>query len=315
MSTTLVDLCAGTASVSLWALAQAVPLTGFMGSKRRWAAELVGLLDADRPDRLVLVDAGPWGDVWDVLRTPDGRAGVRETFIGWTDELPNVLWKRLVADPPPLDPVARVAQYLWLQARSAGTIPVWWSADRARWESPSGSRTEGAHHRGRERRLGPAHDRGAHVMGVRHRVGRRVDVYASSQVEPDRAPDALGARGIQYPATIAARLLALDAIDWSRVEVVRGDVRDVAPIAGAAVLFDPPYQGAPRYAEVLPRADVLAVASRWQAAGARVVVCEGEPLPLAGWTALPLPRTSREWVTASWRVPVRPQLGLPGIAA
>ena len=39
-----------------------------MGSKRRWASEIVDLLDADHPDRVVLVDAGPWGDVWSVLR-------------------------------------------------------------------------------------------------------------------------------------------------------------------------------------------------------------------------------------------------------
>lgn len=179
-----------------------------------------------------------------------------------------------------------------------------------------------------DRALGPAHDRGAHVAGRRHqplsaRIGPCGDgpAYAAS----DRArglrggaavgkPDHPGARGIQYPATIAARVRALDRLPWDRVEVVHGDLRDVAPIAGATVLFDPPYLGAPRYAALCPRADVLAVAERWRSAGCRVAVCEAEVLPLAGWSASRLPSVRsdqpapREWLTTSWPVIVDRQL-------
>lgn len=45
----LVELCAGTASVSLWALAKLSPLTGFMGSKRKDAARLCTILDCRNP--------------------------------------------------------------------------------------------------------------------------------------------------------------------------------------------------------------------------------------------------------------------------
>lgn len=297
----LVELCAGTAAVSLWALGRCAPLTGYMGSKRRWADDLVAMLDADRPARVVLVDAGPWGETWKTLRDADARREVAALFDRWeaSGERPNALWSRLVAVPPYEDPVDRAAQYLWLQARSAGTIPMWWSAERERWESPSGSRTEKA----------PAHDRGAHVVGRRHRTADvGVACVQGNTARGSRGgtavgkPDHPGARGIQYPATIARRIRDLDAIDWSRVEVVVGDVRDVEPIPGARVLFDPPYLGAPRYAALCPRADVLDVARRW-AAVARVVLCEAEPLPLEGWhpRRLRAVRRSREWVTCSWR--------------
>lgn len=145
---TLVELCAGTASVSLWAMGRCRPLTGFMGSKRRWAGQLVEAMEVDRPERVVLVDAGPWGDVWSVLQASDARAEVA--------------------------------------------------------------------------------------------------------------------------------------------------------IPGATVYHDPPYLGCPRYAELLPRADVLALAQRWADAGCRVAVSEAEPLPIDGWTARQLAR--REWVTASWQI-------------
>lgn len=49
--------------------------------------------------------------------------------------------------------------------------------------------------------------------------------------------------------------------------------------AGTVALFDPPYEGTTPYANDLPRADVVALARRWAAAGALVMVCEAEPIP------------------------------------
>lgn len=322
---TLVELCAGTAAVSLWALGRGRPLTGFMGSKSRWAGGLVDALGCDRPARVVLVDAGPWGDVWTVLRDRAARAEVAVTFdrLEASGARPNELWSWFATVPPPADPVARVAQYLWLQARSAGTIPMWWSPERGRWESPSGSRTESAHARGGVAAAG-------RVQTNRPRSARfgpcgAGPAYAASGARGLRGgaavgkPDHPGARGIQYPATIAARVRALDRLPWDRVEVVHGDLRDVAPIAGATVLFDPPYLGAPRYAALCPRADVLAVAECWRSAGCRVAVCEAVPLVAdlgPGWHASRLPAVRRdvteprEWATASWPIVLDRQVGL-----
>ena len=96
------------------------------------------------------------------------------------------------------------------------------------------------------------------------------------------------------------------------------------------VLFDPPYQGTTPYAHDLPRADVVALARRWAAAGALVMVCEAEPISelLAdGWgyrdiaharkgQARTFSRQTREVVTMS-RPPVHvpaEQVGLFGAA-
>ena len=49
--------------------------------------------------------------------------------------------------------------------------------------------------------------------------------------------------------------------------------------AGTVAILDPPYQGTTPYAHDLPRADVVAIARRWAAAGALVMVCEQEPIP------------------------------------
>lgn len=286
MSGTLVELCCGTAAVSLRALAgrPITTLTGYMGNKRRWSTQLAELLGfgSTVPDRVVLVDAGPWGDVWAVLRDRERRHAVAAVLRGWEGD-PHRLWQDLVVRPPPADDAQRIAQYLWLQARSAGTIPIWWAPERRRWESPTGSRTEAAHPKETPasiRKRAPKLAAGGAYAGAG-------DATRRQKTTPG------GCRGIQYPATIARRLEALDRLPWDRVEVIRGDLRDVEPLAGAAVYFDPPYRNCPRYAAVCPRADVLAVAARWQAAGARVLLSEGEPLELAGWSHAVLARHAR----------------------
>jgi hypothetical protein len=306
---TLVELCAGTASVSLWALGRGRPLCGFMGSKRRWAAILCEALGvaAQVPERVVLVDAGPWGDVWSVLRTAEGRDAV----LYYLHDLQAVrdaggldaAWERAL-EPPSEVAGRRVAYFLWLQARSAGTIPVWWSGSR--WESPTGSRTEAAHMRGgsalqnrqKQRMPGPP---------------AQAESFERRRQATGGRPKGYGARGIQHPRTIAQRLVALARQPWDRVEVVHGLAQDVAPIPGARVLLDGPYVGCPRYPVLFRRDEQIATARRWADAGAQVLVCEGEPLhELEGWTSRPLPGPKPEWVTASWPVVIEEQLGLFG---
>lgn len=286
-------MCAGTASVSLWALAKCKPLTGFMGSKRRDAATLCTVLDARDPDEVVLVDAGPWGDVWATLKDPMSRAGVAAVLTEWDARGSLVdVWPTLVDKPPFDDPALRVAQYLCLQARAAGTIPVWWAADRGRWESPSGARitTEEAHQRGScgqatrgKRGYDPAYVASPGVDDGSRRISK---VYAHPS------------RGLVRIATLADRVAGLGRIDWGRVTVHHSDVRQVAPIPGARVYMDPPYLHAPRYANFFPRADVLVVAQRWAEVAERVVVSEAEPLPLPGWRYERLRPTGKpEWLT------------------
>lgn len=57
------------------------------------------------------------------------------------------------------------------------------------------------------------------------------------------------------------------------------DAREVpTPPPGAHVLIDPPYDGTTGYGGGLPRADVLALGSRLASDGAKVWICEHDPL-------------------------------------
>lgn len=273
----LVELCAGTASVSLWALARVPPLVGYMGSKRRDAARLCTILGARDPRSVTIVDAGPWGDVWQTLSTSDGRRGTVDVLTDWhaRGTLPEV-WPTLLS-PPSLDAATRTAQYLCLQARSATNIPVWWSETSLRWESPSGTRTETAHQRG-----------GA--AAENRTQGSRLDGGLCPTVE---------SRGIVRIATIAERIAALDAIDWQRVRVVHGSAVYVEPVPGSTVYIDPPYLGAPRYAAMLSRDSVIDIATQHARVARCVVVSEASPLPIPGWRAMPLRQwgCKSEWIT------------------
>lgn len=308
---TLVELCCGTAALSLWALARRRPLTGFMGSKRRDAENLCDLLGARDPDRVLLVDAGPWGDVWTTLRDDDLRAQTVECLLALDAEGDLVeVWRALVLEPPPTDPAERVAQYLCLQSRAAGCIPIWWSPERARWESPSGSRVAGsiesAHQRGAGAKpyAGPAWPAGAGVCNAATRGAGVCDASSRSKQPSARKIGKLyrshPSRGLVRIRTLAERVQSLDVIDWSRVEVVHVDVDDVEPIEDSIVYCDPPYLGAPRYAALLSRDRVLAIGERHAAVARIVGISEAEPLPLAGWTCTPLRATGKpEWVTMS----------------
>ncbi len=334
VSGALVELCAGTAAVSLAALAcrPIAPLTGYMGGKRRWARQLVEALGfaGCAPDRVTIVDAGPWGDVWSVLRDRDRRRTTAHMLRTWGSTMadPHALWQRMVALPPPAgDDEWRVAQYLWLQARSAGTIPIWWSPERSRWESPTGARTELAHERGgtdatlrtkpNSRKEGPAYEAG--MLSHRRSEGSRRIGRANQKSLVGYE----GARGMLYPSTIADRIDALDTIDWSRVDVVHADVKTVEPDGTATVFIDPPYMNCPRYAAILIRTDLLAVVLRHANAGARVAISEGVDLRseldgtwYAGRLSAKAARregkviTREEWVTANFPISFREQLNL-----
>lgn len=126
-----VELFAGTASWTLWTLGCRVPPCGYMGSKRKLAptlGALAGLRSGAAASAYVLVDAGPWGRTWSTLLGPRGGA-VADLLREWARTRdPFELWYDLADAPEPKDDVKHAAAYLWLQARSASTTPVWWSS-------------------------------------------------------------------------------------------------------------------------------------------------------------------------------------------
>lgn len=129
-----VGLCVGTMVTELLALSgQTLALTGFMGSKRRWARELAATTyGPEKLDRVIAVDAGPWGDVWTVLTDDAQRARVIERLYALDKQgTARELWGELVSEPPSEDPARRVAQYLCVQSRVSNNLPVWWERGEA----------------------------------------------------------------------------------------------------------------------------------------------------------------------------------------
>lgn len=115
------------------------PPVAWMGGKRRLARAILDAMGVPEtpPSRVLLADAGPWGWVWPLLLEPESAAAVARVLRSWAGEHPRDLWQRLAAQPPAEDLHERAAQWLWLQARSASGVPIWWDGWRLRVEGRS----------------------------------------------------------------------------------------------------------------------------------------------------------------------------------
>lgn len=260
----LVDVCCGAGAITLHALGGGVPPVGWMGGKRRFAGAILAALGG-RVDHALMVDSSSWGWVWSTVLGPDG-ARVADLLEVWSNEEPRRLWDRVVAEPLPGDPIEDAARWLWAQARSASNTPVW-------------------------------HQDGRWWMAEKRRYRARKDAKQKQQ----------GAGVLKGPTStrvVADRLRLARGALVGRVEVLHADARSLEVSSDDLVVVDPPYEGCTAYEHDLPRTDVLALADRLREQGARVAVCEAEPLPLPGWHALDLSYLARrgagrEWLTLS----------------
>jgi hypothetical protein len=128
------------------------------------------------------------------------------------------------------------------------------------------------------------------------------------------------------PPNVATRADHLDALPTIDGALIRTDARDIDPPAlppGTVVFIDPPYLNTTGYAHDLPRAEVVALARRWAAAGATVAISEAEAIPelvAEGWHAVRIDgervgqkrtfsKQQAEWLTLSrppaWVPPVQ----------
>lgn len=275
------DLCAGSSATARACLGglgsgglpRIVSPVAWTGTKDRWVWRWQALLgvEFERASRIVVVDPGPWGRTWEQV-VFDGAATVCRILWGWEGEDPIALWCRLRDAGEPTGPAEWVASWLWLQARSVNGAPLWW----------------------REGRL--VQDGGG--MGVRENRRRRTGHRVQKAQPRSTKPRGDGGGGLRSPETIARRLEAVASHARGRLQVLRMRAEDVEPEPGAIVTLDPPYQAATRYADEMGREAVIATCLRWQAAGARALVCEREPLDLPGWAwhDLSLRPDRREWV-------------------
>jgi len=318
-----VELCAGTAALSLafhargeplksrkGAFKQVKPPVSRMGSKAGYAAAILDVLGLEQgqgardgtrylwcePDpgvRLLLEsyrDAGLARAAADIIR-------------GWAGEDPRALWERLRAEGPP-------------RGVEAGEVARWallgeWAFRRGEPASGPAGETRWAN--------GPWRNAAGEVVATR--VGLTAEAMSGrwglpaldATVCPDaRAVDprevarwawvqrrSAHAKGDSFHGGNDTHKISVDAPAQSMVALptLPADIApdaltiDPAPClpAGTIVYIDPPYAGTTKYASDLPRADVVALARRWADAGATVCLSEQVAIPelvADGWEAI-----------------------------
>ena len=312
-----------------------VPPVGYMGGKRKLAPNILGaagLRTGERAERVLLCDAGLWGEVWHQVVTD--APGLAARLIAWEGRDPSELWRSLAMAPRPEDPQERAAAYLWLQGRTANNSPVWWSGDDLRMcqknhvgkacqqHAPIVMPSNGARGPGETAAL----ERPPRWVMPNPPRGDRCTLKSVSERGKRAGADTVTS-GVSKPSTVAMRILAAGrALAGARVDRQHPDPHEVSvwlgtpgDLSGVVVMLDPPYVGATRYEATCPRADVVALALAYRALGTTVIICEAEALPellTLGWHGLDLRAGAPgkpEWLTCS-DVPhhlARPQLALP----
>ena len=232
---------------------------------------------------------------------PDGSAGralSRATLAASADSLPT-LPATVKPDARDVDP-REVARWCQIVA-SNRLIHTAWSEAEQRWiNTGNGGATFGgsafcsAPERTAEGLDGVVGDLPAAVevdaRAVDPREVARHIYVAANRVYGDGgfAAQKNGSPGARWPVHAACA----DPVDDlpTLPAAIMPDAREVDPgpclPPGTVCYMDPPYLGTTPYAADLPRADVVALARRWAAAGAVVVISEAEPIPelvAEGW--------------------------------
>lgn len=325
-----VEPFAGAAAVWLRLLDPSlVPPVSWMGGKRRLADRILGLLGLTpgRPVPAILGDASWWGWVWPAVLDPITGPRVSEVLRSWRGEDPRALWFRLRDAGPAEDLAERAAGLLWLQARAASGVPVWWEGgDVVSMNGDGNGPYRAWQKQGGETLVQWAStridDAGQTRTATRPNAGKGFNAAgAGGIVNPGTVADRLDAvrlvcdhrvpgpaaeGGIARPEGVAARL---DRVRSRRppVEVHHADALDLVrglayALGGCGRYFlDPPYLGCTGYPAECPRERVLQVADECARHGGRVVLSEAVDLSTdlgPGWTAVQLKRGKRpEWVT------------------
>jgi len=240
----LVELCCGSAALTLHLLGAKRQIVPYQGSKWDFRTDLEGLLHRmghRQLKQISLNDIGPWGRTWQALSYPMGLAITKAKLEVYAERDPRELYDELQGAPIE---GSGAAEHLFLQrlafsGKAVGTVAV--EGDK-RWKSPGFNKTSAY---GRE---GTA------------KFGR---------VKP-MIPSLIGVLGqmqeLGWPSTRVSQLSAEEVL------FPRGRLPVVAYI-------DPPYVDTTTYPNGdLDRAAVVELALRWADAGATVIVSEREPI-------------------------------------
>ena len=310
---------------------------GYMGAKNDLAPFILhkaGLRPGDGAWKITLNDFSTIGNVTRTLLGAEGQR-VADTLRAWKDEDPRALWFRLRDEGPPQESATFAASWLWLQARAASGVPVWWNAEPSADLVSFNGDGNGPYRAWQKAPLVSMDGHGPYPAWqatgqpapqlVQHEAGKA----AGQKMAPDpllvratgEGPPTQKGReesggsfgGIRSTVTIARRIEAMRAaMCGHNIKIVTmraadyagllyGDIGEaVANRIRVVVYMDPPYQGATGYELGCPRDTVLGMAMDLRRAGAEVIVSEAEGLPLKGWHQVQLPsRRKPEWLTMS----------------
>jgi hypothetical protein len=261
----------------------------------------------------------------------------------WAGEDPRALWERLRAEGPPRCPDG---------GADAGEVARWLYVIKASQNSTG--HAYGPHCGGRNPRTGEASPFRLSV--------NRISIEEAPTLPAAIAPDARqvdprevarhlfvvggsmlgdgkgiyggnligwtdGANGAGDKAPLSARLPKhLEALPVPLPALIHPDARAVDPgpalPPGTVAYMDPPYVGTTGYAADLPRAEVVALARRWAAAGAVVCISEAEAIPelvAEGWHSVRIdgeragPRRTFSKQQAEWLTLNRPPAWRPSV--
>lgn len=345
-----VELCAGTAALSLRLHRDgARPPVSRMGAKTGYAdtiLRVLGLMPGQRADRYLWCEPDPGVRLLLHAYRDAGLARAAAAIIrGWAAEDPRALWERLRAEGPPRLPdegadAGEVAR--WARIVTANRlIPV--HHDGVKWcnsaRNTPGAPTKGGLSFGGDDYCTPIQALAA-GFGASPALpatiapdARLIDpgevarwacwmvwtLPASKPVDGSFCGPGYVSKsgkvpfpsGTVYPHHVAARFHGIPA---PLPATIAPDARTIDPPTlppGTVAYMDPPYIATTGYAHDLPRAEVVALARRWAAAGAIVAISEAEPIPelvAEGWHAVDITgqrvgqkrtfsRQQAEWVT------------------
>ena len=320
-----VELCAGTAALSLAHFAKGDPLksrkgaykqvkppVSRMGSKAGYAEAILDVLGLEPGEGREVGTHYLWCEpdpgcrlLLYAYRKASLSQEAASILRGWAGEDPRALWERLRAEGPPRLPdggaeageVARAVTMGQWSYRRMEPESGWCSVRVPCGEEPiiEGDRK-------------PARNIAADIAGLAtlpaevhpdaravdpREVARWLQIVASNELinvawnEAAGRWQNTGKGGTTFGGPVGYggdRVPGkLDALPGDLPADIAPDARAIEPgpclPPGTICYMDPPYVGTTQYANHLGRADVVAIARRWAAAGATVCISEAEPIP------------------------------------
>lgn len=250
MTYTLVEPCAGSAAFTLFQLGAPRSLLPYQGSKWRFrhalalAAKELGFEGS--PSQVILTDVGPWGVALDVVLRPTTRQDLLRELKQLAGQDPRAVFDQLHGSPAADDPILFTAQFLFLQRLAFSGKAVGLTKHNT-WNSP-GFNTTSAYGKAATNKFGA-------ILPMVPSLIRVLEGY---------------------------HLLAPTRVLATRGEAVRpGGALDQPTL----VYIDPRYENTTAYPNGDIRRDtVVRLAQEWDAAGAKVIISEQEPIFALDWS-------------------------------